>query len=188
MRCRLVLLLLLLKGATSIPTDLVAQSTSTSLAQVSQQAETYIEKSRGWKHGTADPPTPPGSTPSTDVVIHFWSSEKCLTAELRVNSKDYGMQPVPCRIKLAIDQSPSPLDARNRLSNFVNDTRDKNPSVINLGDKGYVWGGSHIVFIKGRFTFWLSGTLDLRIGDLLINRDFMEALGQDIAKTVNVNP
>jgi hypothetical protein len=164
-----------------------AQSSSVTLNDISEQVRNYIQKTRNWKHLTADPPTPPGTKPSTDVSINFWSSEHCLTVDLRVDGKDFGSQPVPCRIKLAIDQSPSEFDARNRLSRFVTDSRDTNPTSLPIGDKAYLWNGSHIVFLKGRFTFWLDGTVDLRVGDLLVNRDFIEKLARDIATAVNAN-
>jgi len=86
---------------------------------------------------------------------------------------------------LAIDQSPSEFDAHNRLSGFVTDSHDTNPTSLPIGDKAYLWNGSHIVFLKGRFTFWLDGTVDLRVGDLLVNRDFIEKLARDIATAVN---
>lgn len=98
------------------PCVLAAQTKALSLEQVSEQVEGYIQKSRAWKHETALPPTPPGAQPSSDVSIHFWSSEKCLTASLRIERKSYGEQPVPCRFKLAIDQSSSAMSARTKLS------------------------------------------------------------------------
>jgi hypothetical protein len=121
------------------------------------------------------------------VSINFWTSESCLTVDLRIDGRDFGKQPVPCRIKLAIDQSPSDIDARNRLSDFLTSVRDTSPTALPIGDKAYLWNGSHIVFLKGRFTFWLSGTVDLRVGDLVITREFMEKLARDIASAVNAN-
>jgi len=178
---QLILLSVLLGHAYTV----AAQSSSVTLNDISQQVQNYIRKTRDWKHSLVDPPTPPGSKPSTDVSVNFWSSEHCLTVDLRIDGKDFGTQPVPCRIKLAIDQSPSEIDARDRLSRFLTDVRDTGPTVLPIGDKGYLWNGSHIVFLKGRFTFWLSGTVDLRVGDLMINRDFMEKLARDIASAVN---
>ena len=164
-----------------------AQSSTVTLNDISEQVRNYIQKTRDWKLTIVDPPTPPGTKPSTDVSINFWSSEHCLTVDLRVDGKDFGKQPVPCQIKLAIDQLPSEIDARNRLSRFLTDSRDTNPTPLPIGDKAYLWSGSHIVFLKGRFTFWLDGTVDLRVGDLLINRDFIEKLARDIATAVNAN-
>ena len=164
---------------------LAAQSTTVSLNQISEQVQNYMQKSRGWKHETADPPTPPGMKPSTDVSIHFWSSEKCLTAELRVGGKSYGTQPVPSRIKLAVDQSSSAIAARTRLSEFVMNDRKGKPGLFPVGDKGYVWRGSNVVFIKGRFTFWLSGGADLRVGDFSISQEFIQKLAQDIAAAID---
>ena len=165
----------------------MAQSSSVTLNDIAKQVRDYIQKTRDWKHSLADPPTPPGSKPSTDVSINFWSSERCLNVEIRVDGKDLGTQPVPCRIKLAIDQSPSEFDARERLSRFLTDTRDTNPTSLPIADKAYLWNGSHIMFLEGRFTFWLSGTVDFRVGDLVINRDFMEKLARDIATAISAN-
>lgn len=174
--------------ALTIQSSVLATQTKTlTLDQVSQQVEGYIQESRAWKHETALPPTPPGAQPSNDVSIHFWSSEKCLTASVLIERKSYGEQPVPCHVKLAIDQSSSAMSARTRLSQFVMNTREAKPVPFLAGDKGYVWGGSMIVFIKGRFTFWLSGTVDLSIGDFSIQREFMEKLARDIAAAVTVS-
>jgi hypothetical protein len=168
------------------PCVLATQAKALTLDQVSAQVEGYIQESRGWNHETALPPTPPGAQPSRDVSIHFWSSEKCLTASLIIDRKSYGLQPVPCRVKLAIDQSSSAISARDRLGNFVMNEREHKPVPFPVGDKGYIWGGS-IVFIKGRFTFWLSGTVDLNIGDFSIQREFMEKLARDIAAAVTAS-
>jgi hypothetical protein len=156
------------------------QSLRPDLEKVSRAVETYFEKNRlDWRHETALPPTPPGGQPSPDVAIHFWSSEKCVTAELVIDGVNVGKHPVSCRIKLAIDQSPSASDARARLTNFVRDERSASP--ISAGDKGYIWRGGDVVFVKGKFTFWLSGGLDLRVGDFTSNPDFMVKLAKEIA-------
>jgi hypothetical protein len=157
--------LILLVALTNHPCELEPQSTPVSLKQVSDQVQHYMQKSRGWKHETLDPPTPPGVKPSSDVSIHFWSSEKCLTAELRVEGKSYGMHPVPCRLKLVVYDSPSPIEARTRLSSWVMNDREGDPTPLPVGDKAYAWKGSNIVFLKGRFTFWLTGGIDFRVGD-----------------------
>jgi hypothetical protein len=183
LKCSLIVLSVLLAHAHTV----AAQSSSVTLNDISKQVRDYMQKTRDWKHWLADPPTPPGSKPSTDVSINFWSSERCLNVELRVDRKDLGPQPVPCRIKLAIDQMPTEIEARDRLSRFLIDTRDSNPTSLPIGDKAYLWSGSHIVFLKGRFTFWLSGTVDLRVGDLVLNREFMEKLARDIATAVSAN-
>ena len=166
------------------PSSLAAQSKDVSLQQISEKVQSYIEKSRGWKHETADPPTPPGSRPSPDVMIHFWSSEKCLTAEVRIDRKSYGAQAVSCNIKLAIDQSASAIAARDRLGNFVHNDRERNFTPLPLGDKGYLWNGSSVVFVKGKFTFWLSGRVDLAVGDFSITREFMDNLARDISAAI----
>jgi hypothetical protein len=56
-----------------------------------------------------------------------------------------------------------------------------------VGDKGYVWNGSNVVFIKGRFTFWLSGGFDLRAGDFTIDNEFKEKFAKEIAAAVDAN-
>ncbi|HEV2802564.1 MAG TPA: hypothetical protein VGW12_18980 [Pyrinomonadaceae bacterium] len=157
------------------------QSLAPDLAKVSKNVEGYFnQKKPGWKHEIVPPATPPGSQPSPNVVIHFWSSEKCLVAEVIIDGVRSGEQPVPCRVKLAIDQSPSASAARERLGNFVLD--EKSASPITVGDKGYVWRGSEVVFIKGKFTFWLGGNLELRVGGFTNNREFMERLAREIAE------
>jgi hypothetical protein len=162
------------------------QTVAADLARASGGVEDYIrEKKPGWKHETVPPATPPGGTPSPYVVIHFWSSEKCLTAELKIDGVGSGPQPVPCRVKLAIDQSPTAADARARLSNFARDQFGESLTPVEVGDKGYVWQGSSVVFIKGKFTFWLSGGADLRVGDFSINRGFIEGLAKEIAGSVS---
>lgn len=177
-RCLLLVGIVAPAAGQAIPTD---------LDQVSKRVENYFsEKKAGWKHETAPPATPPGSTPSRDVVIHFWSSESCLTAELTLDGVSYGAKPVPCRIKLAIDQSPTATEARARLSNFARNQYGGNLMPVEMGDKGYVWNGSNIVFIKGRFTFWLDGGVDLRVGDFAINREFIERLAKEIEQSVVV--
>jgi len=157
-----------------------AQSLRPDLEKVSRAVETYLQTHKpAWHHETALPPTPPGSQPSPDVAIHFWSSEQCAVAELIIDGVNTGKHPVSCRIKLAIDQSASPTAARERLATFVREERSA--TVISVGDKAYVWSRGDIVFIKGKFTFWLSGGLDLRVGDFTNNAAFMEALAKQIA-------
>jgi hypothetical protein len=183
-RPRRFVLCLLLAG---IVVPIAGQTPPTDLDQVSRLVENYFsEKKVGWKHETTPPATPPGSAPSRNVVIHFWSSETCLTAELKIDGVSYGAQPVPCRIKLAIDQSPTAAEARARLSDFARDQIDYSLAPVEIGDKGYVWKGSNIVFIKGRFTFWLSGGVDLRVGDFGVNREFIERLAKEIERSVAV--
>ena len=147
------------------------QSLQPDLDRVSRAVETYIQQTRSdWRHETAPPATPPGVRPSPDVAIHYWSSEKCMT--------DVGNHQISCRIKLAIDQSASPSVARDRLAEFSR--RERTASAISVGDQGYTWRGG-IVFIKGKFTFSLSGRLDSRVGDFTNNAAFLETLAKQIA-------
>src|SRR5258705_3317968 len=112
-----------------LPVLLLCVTSSTGAAQslpepekVSKAVETYIQQNRAdWRHETALPPTPPGGQPSPDVAIHFWSSEKCVTAELLIDGVNVGKHPVSCRIKLAIDQSASATAVRVRLADFAYD-------------------------------------------------------------------
>lgn len=159
------------------------QSLRPDLEKVSRTIESYIHRTRpGWNHETVPPATPPGQQPSPVVVIHFWTSEKCLTAEVIIDGASSGKQPVSCHIKLAIDQSSSASAARTRLSDFVQ--QEPSASPVQVGDKGYVWRGSDVVFIKDKFTFWLSGVLDLRVGDFTKNREFLEKLAKELADNV----
>ena len=163
--------------------DLAGQALRPELEKVSRAVEAYVQKHKpDWSHKTSLPPTPPGSQPSPDVAIHFWSSEKCAVAELVIDGVNTGKHPVSCRIKLAIDQSKSPFAARERLANFVREERSA--TVLSIGDKAYVWNRGDIVFIKDKFTFWLSGGLDLRVGDFTNNAAFMEKLAKQIADAV----
>ena len=123
-------------------------------------------------------------TQLTDVIIHFWSWEKCLLADVRINGRDYGTKPVPCRIKLAITQAPSAIDAETRLRDSAFNSMDGDFVPIDVGDKAYLWQGSIVIFIKGRFTFTLSGGADLKVGDFSISREFIEKLAQDISTSV----
>ncbi|MBA3711278.1 MAG: hypothetical protein H0W76_02380 [Pyrinomonadaceae bacterium] len=174
------MLCLFLAGAAC---PIAGQSVDPDLARVSQNVENYFRQQRpGWKHESVPPVTPPGSQPSPYVVIHFWSSEKCLIAEVTIDDVSSGKQPVSCRVKLAIDQSPSAAEARTRLGNFVLEQRGARP--VSVGDKGYAWGGSEVVFVKGKFTFWLGGGLDLRVGDFTNNGEFMGKLAKEIADAV----
>jgi len=177
------LLCLLLASAAS---PLAGQSLSPDLDKVSKSVvESLRQKRPEWKHETVPAAMPPGSQPSPDVVIHFWSSEKCLTAEVIIDGVSSGKHPVSCRVKLAIDQSASASAARTRLSDFV--LHERSASSITVGDKGYIWRGSEVVFVKGKFTFWLGGGLDLRVGDFTNNREFMEKLAKEIAEAVPAN-
>ena len=163
--------------------DLAGQTLRPDLERVSKAVEASVQKHEpDWRHETALPPTPPGSQPSPDVAIHFWSSEKCVVAELSIDGVNTGKHPVSCRIKLAIDQSASPPAARERLAHFVRD--EPGATVISIGDKAYVWNRGHIVFIKGKFTFWVSGGLDLRVGDFTNNAAFIEKWAKLIADAV----
>ncbi|HEV7906415.1 MAG TPA: hypothetical protein VGO96_21435 [Pyrinomonadaceae bacterium] len=174
------LLCLLLASAAS---PLAGQALAPDLDRVSKSVEnSFRQKRPEWKHETVPPATPPGSQPSPDVVIHFWSSEKCLTAEVVIDGVSAGKHPVSCRVKLAIDQSASALAARTRLDEFVLNERSASP--LSVGDKGYIWRGSEVVFVKGKFTFWLVGDLQLRVGDFTNNREFMEKLAREIAEAV----
>lgn len=156
------------------------QALSPELDDVSKRVEDHLrQKNPDWKHEIV-PPGPVGTPPSPNIVIHSWSSEKCLTAEVIIDGETSGKHPVPCRIKLVIERSESELTARTRLSNFVMRER---ADPISVGDKGYCWRGT-LVFVKGKFTFWFSGSLDLRVGDFTNDKDFMEKLAKEIVDAI----
>lgn len=179
--CRGVLTICLVAVAACV--ELTAQTLRPDLEKVSRAVEAHVQKQKpDWRHENSLPPTPPGSQPSPDVVIHFWSSERCVVAELSIDGVKTGKHPVSCRIKLAIDQSESPSVARERLAKFI--AEERSATVIAVGDKAYVWNRGDIVFIKGKFTFWVSGGLDLRVGDFTNNAAFMEAFAKQIADAV----
>ena len=166
--------------------NLAGQSLRPDLEKVSSAVVAYVQKHKpDWHHKTALPPTPSGSQPSPDVAIHFWSSERCAVAELIIDGVNTGKHPVSCRIKLAIDQSESPFAARERLANFAREERGA--TAISVGEKAYVWNRGDIVFIKGKFTFWLGGGLDLRVGDFTNNAAFIATLAKQIADAAPAN-
>jgi hypothetical protein len=74
-------------------------------------------------------------TQRTDVIIHFWSWEKCLLADVRINGRDCGTKPVPCPIKLAITQAPSAIDAETRLRDSAFNSMDGDFVPIDVGDR-----------------------------------------------------
>lgn len=170
----------LLLASTCSP--IAGQSLSPDLDKVSNSIEEYLRQKRpDWKHETI-PPGPVGTPPSSSVVVHLWSSEKCLTAEVIIDGENSGKHPVSCRIKLAIDRSESESAALTRLGIFIRSEPSANP--ISVGDKGYIWRGSELVFVKGKFTFWLGGSLDLRVGDFTNYKEFMDKLANEIADAV----
>lgn len=170
--------LLLMIG--SLP--VAAQSLSPDLTKVNKSLEDHFRQKRPeWKHETV-PPGPLGTPPSPQVVVHFWSSEKCLTAEVIIDGENSGAHPVSCRIKIVIYEAESESVARVRLSDFVMSENSANP--IAVGDKGYVWRGSELVFVKGKFTFWIGGSLSLRVGDYTGYREFMNRLAKEVADAV----
>ena len=174
--------LLVMMAATTYP--IAGQSLSPDLDQVTKNIEGYFRQKRpDWKYETV-PPGPLGTPPSPKVVVYFWSSEKCVTAEVFIDDESTGRQPVACRVKLAITESESPLIVQNNLSRFVMTERSATP--VQVGDKGYLWHGTELVFIKDKFTFWLGG-LDLRIGNSANNDVFLKKLAKEIADAVSVN-
>jgi len=127
-----------------------AQSLRPELEKVSSAVEAYVQKLKpDWHHKISEQPSP-------DVAVHFWNSEKCAVADLTIDGAHTGKHPVPCLIKLAIDQSASASAARERLVSFARD--EPSATVILVGEKGYIWREG-VVFIKGKFTFWLGGGL-----------------------------
>ncbi len=170
------------------PNKLAGYASEVDLAQVSRRVEDHIRQTRKeWKHELVPPLTPPGYPLSDTVVIHKWTSERCGTVALRLDGKSYGEQPVPCVLSLIIDQSSSATVAIDRLSRFVNKrgrvTDLGRATPIPIGDKGYVQDGQ-IVFVKGRFMFYVRASADLRVGEFSISRDFEEKMAKEIAEVV----
>jgi hypothetical protein len=161
------------------------QSLSPELDTVTKSIENYFRQKRpDWKHESV-PPGPLGTPFSPTIVVYFWWSDKCLTAEVLIDGKSSGRQAVPCRFKLAITQSQSGSDTLAHLIQFVRDEPSASP--VAVGDKGYFWRGTDLVFIKGKFTFWLNGSLQLRVGDFTNNKEFIEKLAKEIADSVVLN-
>jgi hypothetical protein len=69
-----------------------------------------------------------------------------------------------------IDESASATVADSRLSSFIHKQSGLSP--ISLGDRGYIFERTQIVFIKGKFMFYVRGGVDLAIGEFSINKDF----------------
>jgi len=151
------------------------------LQKVGTAVETYFQKTKpDWRHESVLPATPPGGQPSPYVAIHFWAVEKCEIAERSVADAKTDKPPVSCRIKLAIYESDSASAALEGLTNFA--SKQRTATALLVGDKGYVWRGENIVFIKDKFTFWLS--VDLRGRDHTKNMDLMKSLAKQIGDVV----
>ncbi|HKO98467.1 MAG TPA: hypothetical protein VJU86_15830 [Pyrinomonadaceae bacterium] len=162
------------------PCWVAGQSLAPDLQVISDRVVSHVrEEKPEWKHKTATPPIPPGGQPSTEVAIHFWTAEKCVTAEVVIEGASLGSHPVSCGIKLAIDRSPSASVALRRLTEFA--ISEPSAITVPVGDDGYAWRGSELVFIKGRFTFWFGVNMNMRVGNYTYNKDFLAKLAKGIA-------
>ncbi|HEX8071933.1 MAG TPA: hypothetical protein VF546_18440 [Pyrinomonadaceae bacterium] len=156
-----------------------AQELDPELAGLGEQLVSRLRELRpDWTHDAVPPATPPGDKPSSTVAIHFWRSHKCLTAE-RDNKGTPEDVPLACVVKVAVYL----FDTREQNHKFLDDfigrerLRGPKPTSIAAGDEGYVWGRGNVIFVKGRFMFWLDiGVQD----DVPGARLKSEATGQDV--------
>lgn len=170
-----------------VPTSFAQRPVAPELEIVSKSVENYFRRKRpGWKLNNVPPATPPGSQASPDMVVHFWSSEKCFTAEVIIDGVRSGNYPVSCHFKLAISKGLSASDALARLNEFV--LNEASATAVSVGDKGYIWRGTELVFVRGKFTFWFGGSVKLRVGDFTNNREFLEKLAREIADSITSAP
>lgn len=181
MRKMLLVVLVLL-----IPSpELAAQTPTTELQQIVERVEAHMLRSRPtWKHETVPPPLPPGAPPSRDISIHFWSSDSCMQAEMKIDGVNYGVRPIPCRIKLTILEKPSVTELRESVREFLRSKSGADPKEVPIGEMGYLWSASDLVFTKGRYSFWINGVVTLRVGGFRIDREFTEGLAKEFAEAV----
>jgi hypothetical protein len=67
----------------------------------------------------------------------------------------------------------------------MRDLRGATP--VTVGDNGYILQSTQLVFVKGKFTFSLSGSVKLTVGDVPITKEFIEKLAKEIADSVVLN-
>lgn len=187
--CPLALLLL-----ACLPTcaQTLAQELDPALAELSEQLVSHLHEQRPeWMHDAVPPATPPGSKPSSTVAIHFWRSSKCLTAE-HDSAAGPRTVPVACNVKVAIYLFPTPADGRNYLKDIIGRERlsGPRPDALAVGDEGYVWGGNRVIFIKGRFLFWVDTNVqdnipaDARLSLDAPSLNITKAFAKDVAAAV----
>jgi hypothetical protein len=166
------------------------------LDSVGERLVSFFKKERpGWEHGTVEPgPLPaPGSQPNRDVAVHFWRSDKCLRVSAIIDGEKQEGLPVYCTVKVAVYQSPSAEAARAYLNGFAERERPrKTPLTLRplaLGDEGYGWRTSNVVFRQGRFVYWLSSSVGNSYGrdQLELEKEATEAFAKDVARAAPAN-
>ncbi len=60
---------------------------------------------------------------------------------------------------------------------------------LTLGDEGYLWGRSNVVFRKGKFTFWLSSVIGNSYGhdQFDMKKEATESFAKDVVKALHAN-
>lgn len=160
---------------------------------IGERLVSFFKKERpDWEHNTVEPgPIPaPGTQPNRNVAVHFWRSGKCLKVDAVVEGKVREALPVHCAVKVAISQFPSAEAARVYLNGFAERERPrKTPWTLRpiaLGDEGYGWSMSNVVFRKGRFVYWLSGSVGNSYGrdEFELEKEATEAFARDVARAL----
>jgi hypothetical protein len=158
---------------------------------VGERLVSFFRKERpDWEHNTVEPgPLPaPGSQPNRNVAVHFWRSDKCLMVSAVIDGKMQEGLPVYCTVKVAVYQFPSAEAARAYLGGFAERERPrKAPWTLRplaLGDEGYGWRMSNVVFRRGRFVYWLDSSVGNSYGrdQFELEKEATEAFAKDVAR------
>ena len=164
------------------------------LDRVGERLVSFFKQWRpGWEHGTVEPVAAPGQQPSRDVAIHFWRSDNCLIVDAVVEGARRPELPVYCTVKVAAYQFPTAEAAREHLKGFVESERQKKtPGALRplaLGDEGYGWKRSNVVFRKGRFSYWLSSSVGNSYGhdEFELQKQATESFAADAARALPAN-
>ena len=185
---RIVLCLLL--TATFLPVN--GQSAERDLERINEKLISYFrEKKPEWVHETTTPLAAPGSKPSSTVAIHFWAGKKCLAIEATIDGVERDDLPLPCKVKVSVLQAASPEKAEAEMKEFIGheQLRKWKPIPLILGDEGYVWARSNVVFRKGRYKFYLSSfvnTYSYQVDSFEIEQEVTVAFAKDVAQAVSV--
>ena len=163
------------------------------LDDVGERLVSFFKKERpDWEHNTVEPgPIPaPGSQPNRNVAVHYWRSDKCLKVSAVIDGENREGLPVACSLHAAIYQFPSAEAARAYLNGFAERERPrKTPWTLRalaLGDEGYGWRRSNVVFRKGRFVYWLSSSVGNSYGrdQFELEKEATEAFARDVARAL----
>ncbi|HEX8456422.1 MAG TPA: hypothetical protein VF656_03795 [Pyrinomonadaceae bacterium] len=153
----------------------------------------FKEKRPGWEHSTVEPLAAPGQQPSRNVAIHFWRSDKCLIVDATIDGEQRKALPVYCKVKVAVYLFPTIDAARAHLDEFAQSQRTRKAPwtlrPVALGDEGYGWGLSNVVFRKGRYSFWLDTVIGNSYGldQFALEREATEAFAADVSRAVSPN-